>query len=132
MFRDGCWRGGASASREVRRCSRDEISPHRQRGPRAPELSSHHAAEPGVDTNGVVPTECLGHASPIRTQRRARRPRTRGLRASGRRVGGPGKWATSQVERYSPVREFSHRGPSNSAWRGRGRDLGIPCVFNWP
>ncbi|MBP5864713.1 hypothetical protein F3K20_08560 [Streptomyces scabiei] len=72
VVRDGCLRGGASASREVRRCSRIEISPHRRRGPRTPELSSHHAAEPGVDTNGVVRTECLGAAFANRDTRACR------------------------------------------------------------
>ncbi|TRO66053.1 hypothetical protein E4K73_12660 [Streptomyces sp. IB201691-2A2] len=41
-------RGVAVGSRGLRRCL-DEISPHQQDRSQVPELSSHHAAKPGVD-----------------------------------------------------------------------------------
>ncbi|QFQ96130.1 hypothetical protein F9278_07915 [Streptomyces phaeolivaceus] len=95
MFRDGCRRGGASASREVRRCSRVEISPHRQRGPRAPELSSPHAAEPAVDGNGVPRTESLGAPFTNQDTRVRRTPPNSGIGGAGRAPHRP--WGVANV-----------------------------------
>ncbi|PWI08194.1 hypothetical protein DIZ27_23765 [Streptomyces sp. NWU339] len=59
------------------RCSRDEISPHPQGGSQRPELSFHHAVEPGVNAPANVDGAGLGQRSTNRDTRERERPQKR-------------------------------------------------------
>ncbi|TXS79977.1 hypothetical protein EAO69_02620 [Streptomyces sp. me109] len=68
-------RGGAGESRGLWRGSRADISPHRQYTRQRPELSSHHAAKPGVDAPITRQRKDSCSVPPIRTQGRPDHPR---------------------------------------------------------